>query len=140
MQTKHKVHISWLLSAAFALLLALPVSAQKADAKPEKQPQYPGGKTALIDYMVNNIKYPEAAKKEGAEGKVVVKFVVGKDGSLSGFKTVAEGSENPREDFAMEAIRVIKGMPKWIPAEADGKVVKAEMALPIKFALDGKKP
>ena len=140
MQTNHIVRISWLLSAAFALFLALPLSAQKVAAKPEKQPEYPGGMPALIDYMVQNIKYPEAAKKEGATGMVLVRFVVGNDGGISGIKTISESSQNPREDFVMESIRVIKGMPHWIPAEAKGKKVKAEVTLPIKFALDDQKP
>ncbi len=140
MQTKHIFQINWLLSAAFALLLALPLSAQKVAEKPEKQPEYPGGMPALIDYMVTNIKYPETAKKDGAAGVVMVNFLIGKDGSISKIKTVAKGSQNPREDFVMESIRVIKGMPKWVPAQSKGKSVSAEVTLPIKFALDDKKP
>lgn len=140
MQTKQRVQISWLVSAAFALLLALPVSAQKVVKSPETQPTYPGGMPALIDYLVANIKYPEAAKKEGATGMIVVRFVVGKDGSISKIKTLSDSSQNPREDFVMETIRVIKGMPKWNPAETAGKKVSAEVTLPIKFALDGDRP
>lgn len=129
-----------LFGAALLCFLALPAAAQKTTKPVDQQPQYPGGMTALIDYMVKNIVYPEAAKKENAEGMVLVKFVVGADGTLSKIKTVSEGSQNPRADFVKEAVRVIKGMPKWIPAEAGGKKVSAEMVLPIKFALDGKKP
>ncbi|MCB9316131.1 MAG: energy transducer TonB [Lewinellaceae bacterium] len=140
MQTKHNVHATWLLSAAFSLLFALPLSAQKTAAKPENQPEYPGGMPALIDYMVQNIKYPEAAKKEQATGMVLVRFTVEKDGHISGIKTITEGSQNPREDFVRESVRVIKGMPNWTPAKTDGKIVSAEVTLPIKFALDGKKP
>ncbi len=138
MQTNHKPLVIWLLSAAFLLFLAIPLSAQKE--APEQQPQYPGGMPALIDFMVKNIKYPDAAKKEHAEGMVVVRFLVGKDGSISKIKTISEGSKNPRADFVKESVRVIKAMPKWIPAESGGKKVSAEMTLPIKFALDGKKP
>ncbi|MBK8968555.1 MAG: energy transducer TonB [Saprospiraceae bacterium] len=138
MQTKYIT--TWLLSAAFVLLLALPASAQKTTTKLEKQPGYPGGMPALIDYMVKNIKYPEAAEKEHATGMVLVRFMVGKDGSISGIKTITEGSQNPREDFVRESVRVVKGMPNWTPAENDGKVVAAEVTLPIKFVLDGKKP
>jgi len=141
MQTKQSFRTtSWLLGAALALLLVSPLAAQKDAAKFDKQPEYPGGTAALIDFMVKNITYPEAAKKEQAEGMVVVKFVVNEDGSLSKFKTVSEQSRNPREDFVREAVRVVKAMPKWTPAEAGGKAVAAEMTLPIKFALDGKKP
>ncbi len=140
MQTKYNVHATWLLSAAFVLLLALPGSAQKTAVKPENQPAYPGGMPALIEYMVQNIKYPESAKKEQATGMVLVRFTVGKDGSISEIKTITEGSQNPREDFVRESVRVIKGMPNWTPAEIDGKVVSAEVTLPIKFTLDEEKP
>ncbi len=95
---------------------------------------------ALIDYMVQNIRYPEGAKKSGATGMVVAKFTVGKDGAVSKITTLSEASQNPREDFVLESVRVIRAMPRWIPAESEGKLVAAEVTLPIKFALDGKKP
>lgn len=138
MQTKHIPFLTWLLGAAFTLCLAVPASAQKT-GKVEKEPGYPGGIPALIEFMVQHIQYPEAARKEKAEGMVLLKFTVGQDGVLSDFKTVTEGSQNPRADFVREAVRVVKTMPKWIPAEADGKAVSAEMVLPIKFKLDGDK-
>jgi len=143
MQTKQSFRTtSWLLGAALALFLVSPLAAQKGSsaAKFDKQPEYPGGTAALIDFMVKNIRYPEAAKKEGAEGMVVVRFVVNEDGTLAKFKTISEQSRNPREDFVREAVRVVKAMPKWRPAEAGGKKVAAEMTLPIRFVLDGKKP
>lgn len=121
------------LCTVFLLLAISPATAQ------DKQPEYPGGMSALVDFMVKNLKYPEAAKKENAEGVVIVKFRVGKDGSLSGIKTVSEGSMNPREDFVREAVRVIKMMPKWTPAEDQGKMVEVEMALPVQFELGQKK-
>ncbi|MEQ1744842.1 MAG: energy transducer TonB [Saprospiraceae bacterium] len=136
MQTKQCFRNTWLLGAAFGLFLALPMAAQKTMVRFEKEPAYPGGTEALIEFMVKNIAYPEAAMKEKAEGMVVVKFVVNEDGSLSNFKTISEQSKNPRADFVMEAVRVAKAMPKWSPAEANGKKMKAEMTLPIKFALE----
>lgn len=139
MQTKQNAFVFWLLGTAFSLLLALPAMAQKTD-NVDKQPAYPGGIPALIDFMVKNIQYPEAAKKEKAEGMVLVKFLVGADGSISKIRTVSESSRNPRADFVKEAVRVVKMMPKWEPAEAGGKTVSAEMALPVKFKLDGDKP
>ena len=135
MQAKHSILLTF-----FSLLLALPLTAQKTAGPIEKQPEYPGGMPALIDFMVNNIVYLEAAKKEGATGMVLVRFTVKKDGSITGIQTISEGSKNPREDFVRESIRVIKAMPKWLPAEDQGKKVNAEVTLPIKFALDGKKP
>ena len=125
---------SLLLGAAFVFLAAFPLSAQKTDAPPEKMPEYPGGMTALIEYLTQNIHYPEAAKKENAEGMIIVKFTVGTDGTLSDISTVNKG-ETQRSDMVMEAIRVVKSMPKWTPAQDKGKAVKCEMSLPIKFKL-----
>lgn len=123
-----------LLGAAFLFFSTLPLSAQKSDAPPEKMPEYPGGMTALVQFLTDNIRYPEAAKKENAEGMIVVKFIVGKDGALSDISTVNKG-ETQRADLVMEAIRVVKAMPKWTPAQDKGKAVPCEMALPIKFKL-----
>lgn len=121
------------LCTAFLLLAIAPANAQ------DKQPEYPGGIPALMDFLAKNIKYPEAAKKENAEGMVVIKFKIGKDGALSGIKTVSEASQNPREDFVREAVRVVKTMPKWTPGEVNGKVAEVEMALPVKFKLGAEK-
>ena len=140
MQTKQSFRVSRLLGAALFLFLVSPLAAQKEAATLDKQPEYPGGMPALIEFMVKNITYPETARKAQAEGMVFVRFTVNKDGTLSGIKTISEASRNPREDFVREAVRVVKSMPKWTPAEAGGKKVNAEMTLPIKFALDEKKP
>jgi TonB family protein len=129
-----KMKRSWLLGAAFMLLAALPLSAQKETAKLEKMPEYPGGFEALAKYMSATVKYPDAAVKEKAEGTIMVKFTVEADGSLSNFYTVNEGKPE-RPDFVLEAVRVAKGMPKWTPAQASGKAVKCEMVLPVKFKL-----
>lgn len=123
----------WLLGTTFAVLAILPLSAQTA-SQPEKMPEYPGGFEALAKYMTANLKYPEAAQKEKAEATIVVKFTVGADGSVSGINTVNEGGAQ-RPDMVLEAIRVVKGMPKWTPAQDKGKAVKCEMALPVKFKL-----
>lgn len=140
MQTKHS-NRTWLLSAAFVLFLVPVLSAQKDAANNyDKQPEYPGGMSALVEYMVKNLMYPEAAKQAQAEGLVLIKFFVNEDGTLSGIKTISEASRNPREDFVREAVRVVKSMPNWTPAEKGGKKVKAEMALPVQFKLAQDKP
>lgn len=126
--------LSWLPGAAFLLLTAIPLSAQKTGSAPEKMPEYPGGMPALVQYMTTNIKYPEAAKKAKAEGTVIVQFVVKADGTLSKISTKNEGAV-PNQDLVREAVRVVKGMPKWTPAQAKGKAVSCEMALPVKFKL-----
>jgi protein TonB len=124
------------LTAAFLLALGLQTaSAQKQQSDVDKMPEFPGGQAAMMTYLANNIKYPETAKKEKAEGMVVVKFVVAKDGSITKVSTVSE-QKDLRADLSTEAIRVVKSMPKWTPAEDEGKKVDCEMALPIKFKLD----
>lgn len=134
MKPYRSIRLKALASAVFTLFLLSTLSAQETSTL-KKEPTYPGGTPALIDFLVQNIKYPEAAKKANAEGMVVVKFKVGKDGSISGIRTVGKTSKNPRPDFVKEAVRVIRKMPKWIPGEIDGKPAAVEMSLPIKFAL-----
>ena len=81
--------------------------------------------------MYKNVKYPEAAKKEGLEGTVVVDFVVQEDGSLTKFKVLKDIGGGCGE----EAVRVMKMMPKWIPGKKDGKAVSVNFKLPVKFKL-----
>lgn len=98
-------------------------------------PEYPGGQPELYKLLTTNIKYPDEAQKAGAEGMVVITFVVEKDGSLSTFESV----KSPRQDFSDEVIRVMKLSPNWKPAMKDGKAVKVKFTLPFKFKLsDGK--
>lgn len=85
----------------------------------------------LIDYVSENLKYPEAAKKNGIEGNVVVKFTVAADGSIQNpqaVKGIGGGCEE-------EALRLMKSMPNWIPGMKDGKPVATELTLPFNFAL-----
>ena len=131
-----KINLFSRLFGTACLLFAITasLSAQKISEKPEKMPEYPGGLPALMQYMIANTRYPEAAKKEKAEATVIVKFTVGTDGTLSNISTVHEGIA-PRPDLVLEAERVVKAMPKWTPAQDKGKAVKCEMALPVKFKL-----
>lgn len=132
---KHSTFFTRLLAGAALFLLALaPIFAQQSADSPEKMPEYPGGMTALMQYMDDNMIYPEEAKKEKAEGTIFVKFTVNTDGSISDIKTVNEGAPM-RPDMVLEAIRVVKGMPKWAPAQKAGKVVSVEMTLPVMFKL-----
>lgn len=94
-------------------------------------PEYPGGQPELYKLLTTNIQYPEAARSEGAEGMVVVKFVVEKDGKLSSF----ENANNARADFYAEVVRVMQSSPAWKPGVKDGKAVKVIFTLPFKFKL-----
>ncbi len=98
----------------------------------ENMPEFPGGRKALFKYLSDNIKYPESAKKKGIHGRVFINFTVEKDGSISDVK-ILRGIGGGCDE---EAIRVVKAMPKWKPGEQDGKVVRVDFNLPVKFVLD----
>ena len=97
----------------------------------EKMPEYPGGMNALMNYLATNIHYPEKAKKQEIEGRVFINFVINKDGSVSNVRVLRGIS--PECDA--EAVRVVEGMPKWIPGEQKGQPVRVRFNIPIKFAL-----
>jgi TonB family protein len=96
------------------------------------EPQYQGGMAALIDYLSNEIEYPEALKSKKLEGKVFVEFHVGKDGSISNTKVIRSSGH---DEFDAEALRATSSMPNWVPGTKNGKPVKTQMKLPIMFKL-----
>ena len=95
------------------------------------KPEYPGGKAAMDQYISTNMKYPEAAKANGIEGVVDVAFMVKADGSIGSIKIVR--MVDP--DLESEAIRLVKGMPAWTPADQNGKPVDAQTQIEIIFQL-----
>lgn len=97
----------------------------------EVMPQFPGGTSELMRYLGTNIKYPTIAAENGIEGRVTLKFVVSKDGSISNIQVLR--SLDPSCD--KEAIRVVKGMPKWIPGMQNGHPVPVYFTLPVLFKL-----
>lgn len=99
--------------------------------QPEVMPEYPGGMDALMKYLSGNIKYPEQAKEKNTQGRVLVSFVVEKNGSISNVKVV-KGIGNGCDE---EAVRVISAMPKWKPGMQNGKKVRVSFAIPISFKL-----
>jgi len=98
-------------------------------------PGYPGGDKARIDFFRENLVYPKEAWENGIEGTVYVKFVIEKDGSITQVEVVRGVTEVLDE----EAMRIIKMMPKWIPATQRGKAVATRFTMPIKFSLGDKK-
>ena len=102
----------------------------------EKAPVFSGGTHAMYKYLADNIKYPDEAKAAGKDGKVIVQFVVRKDGSISDV-SVVKSAGNVSLD--KEAVRVISTMPKWNPGTQGGKAVNVQYTLPVAFKLsDGK--
>lgn len=97
----------------------------------EQKPSFPGGEAAMYQWLSNNIVYPPAASEEGIQGRVVVEFVVGKDGSITNARVVR--TRHPALD--KEALRVIKAMPNWIPGRNNGQPVKVTYTLPVTFKL-----
>lgn len=98
----------------------------------EVMPQYPGGQIAMLKYIMENMKYPKQAMKEGIQGRVAVRFIVEKDGSISDVKPIL--SVHPL--LNKEAVRVVKSMPKWTPGKQNGKPVRVRFNLPIMFKLN----
>jgi TonB family protein len=98
----------------------------------DKEPEFPGGQIAMQGFINNTIKYPEEALDNEEAGKVWVQFIIEADGSLFDIKVIRGASEA----LDNEAIRVVKLMPKWIPGESHGKVVRVKYTLPISFRLD----
>ncbi|MDO4215151.1 MAG: M56 family metallopeptidase [Bacteroidales bacterium] len=98
----------------------------------DKQPTFMGGNQALMKYLASNVKYPEQALKEGLSGRVIVQFVVDKDGSIKDPRVARSAS--PLLDAA--AIEAVKNMPNWTPAMQMGKPVKVRFTLPIAFLND----
>ena len=101
----------------------------------EVMPKFPGGEEARINYMVNNIKYPQSARESGKQGTVYVSYVVEKDGDITNVH-VLRGFD---KDCDAEAVRVIKNMPNWEPGQQRGKQVRVQYNMPIKFSLNGEK-
>ncbi|KAF5057225.1 hypothetical protein DSECCO2_358980 [anaerobic digester metagenome] len=99
----------------------------------EEQPGFPGGESSLMEYLKNNIKYPQLARESNIQGTVFVTFVVEPNGSISNVK-VLRGIGGGCDE---EATRVVKNMPSWTPGKQRGKPVRVQFNLPIRFILAG---
>ena len=97
----------------------------------EQMPIFEGGDAALMKYLTDSVKYPELAKKHGVQGRVVIGFIVEKDGSLTNVKVLRA------VDRALdaEALRVVMGMPKWIPGRQNEQRVRVKYNVPVSFRL-----
>ena len=113
---------------------AEPVKKEEVYKSVEQMPQFPGGDAALMKYLMMNIKYPANAAKNDIEGRVIVQFVVEKDGQIGEVKVV----RSVDEELDAEAVRVVKALPKFTPGRQDGKAVAVWYTLPISFKLQSK--
>ncbi len=97
----------------------------------EQMPSFPGGNGALMSYLSSNVKYPVVAQENGVQGRVVVSFVVEKDGSITDVQVVR--SVDPSLD--REAARVVRSMPRWNPGKQNGSAVRVKYNVPVSFRL-----
>ncbi len=97
----------------------------------EQQAEFPGGMPALMKWLSNNIRYPEAAQQNDVQGRVIVKFIVEKDGSVSQAQIV----KGVDKDLDKEALRVVNKMPKWQAGKNNGVAVRSYFTLPVNFKL-----
>ena len=100
--------------------------------KVEELPAFPGGEVALMRFLSDNMKYPKVARESGIQGRVVVQFVVGSDGSICNAKVIR--SIDPYLD--KEALRVVSVMPRWKPGMQKGKPVSVQYTMPLMFRLE----
>lgn len=98
----------------------------------EDQPAFPGGQSALMKYLQENLKYPTMAREAGIQGTVFVTFVVEKDGSITDVR-ILRGVGGGLDE---EAIRVVESMPSWTPGRQRGQAVRVQFNLPIRFVLN----
>ena len=98
----------------------------------EEQPEFPGGFQSLIQYLSQNIIYPQESRASGSQGKVFVRFVVDTDGSISDAEVIRSSGDIHLD---REAVRVVKSMPKWKPGKLSGRAVRVYYTLPVSFKL-----
>lgn len=124
-----RVLFTWAMSLVWTVTFA------QTDIVPEKMAEYPGGVNAMMNFLKQTLKYPVECEKEGVEGRVLLKFVINEDGTMSNMEVM----QSPDERLSSEAKRVVGLMPKWNPAMNKGKAVKMKYTLPMTFRLPDKK-
>ncbi len=97
--------------------------------KPDVLPEYPGGETALMQFLSRNIRYPQEAQDKGIQGRVTLRMIIEKDGSIN----TVEVLKSANELLDKEAIRIVKLLPKWTPGKNKGEPVRVGYTLPVQF-------
>jgi len=109
-----------------------PVDEGKVYDVVEQMPSFPGGPAAMMEFISRSIVYPVSALKQELQGRVIVSFIVERDGRLSNAKVV----KSVAPDLDKEALRIVKKMPRWIPGQQNGRKVKVKYTVPITFRLN----
>jgi len=97
----------------------------------EEMPEFPGGTTALLKYISKNVNYPVICQENGIQGMVSVSFVINEKGEVTDVKAFRGTDPN----LEREAVRVVKGLPKWKPGKQRGRAVKVSYSVPVRFKL-----
>lgn len=129
----------YILAGLMMIVMSSPAMAQDVDSitdvesekifgEPEMQPTFNGD---INLWLAQNMRYPEEAEKNDIEGKVVVEFVIEKDGSVSNIKAL----KSPHSSLTEEVVRLVKAMPNWNPGTMSGKPVRVKYTLPLSFKL-----
>ncbi|MBK8613749.1 MAG: energy transducer TonB [Flavobacteriales bacterium] len=129
-----RVQVFRVVGVVAALALALGTSAQQPTDVIEgwtlqERPEYPGGQDSLYSFLAKNVQYPDTSKIHGAQGRVLVEFIVEPDGMVTGVRVLK--GVHPLLDA--EAVRVVGLLPRWSPGKVDGKAIRAKFTLPIRF-------
>ena len=122
------------IATTIVLLMAGSVNVSAQDepmTQPEVAPEYPGGTIALLSFIQQNLEYPEGAKEQEIQGRVIVRFTIEKDGSISDVQVVK--SVDPLVDD--QVVRAVSAMPAWKPGMHEGKPVRVSYSIPIHFKL-----
>ena len=130
----------WITTLLFISFIS-PITGGAQEKQPEKQvymiveemPEFPGGEKALREFIANSVRYPVVAQENGIQGRVYVSFTVDKTGTVTDAQVVR--GVDPSLD--QEALRVVNGLPKWVPGKQRGEAVDVRYTVPIQFALDG---
>lgn len=130
--TQHGKTVDCMYTISIAFKLSHEQDSEKVFNVVEKMPEFPGGMPALMKFLSENIKYPEAAKQNNIQGKVICQFIVDKNGNVVNPKIL----KSVNADLDSEAIRVINLMPAWTPGEQKGTKVNCKYSIPINFKLD----
>ena len=118
--------------ATIATSLEAEVKPELPVLAPDSMPQFPGGASAMMTYLMDNVKYPADAKKDKKEGRVVCSFVITKEGKVTEAHVVKSSGT---ESLDNEALRVVNNMPDWEPGKENGEPVNVHYSIPVVFKL-----